>query len=115
MGLLIDQIWQEIMTPSGQTGPLGAAYQRGVVGMAHALLGAAFVAPLGWYGLGAAYLLGLAYWLAKERGDLRRNGDLRDGAEDALMVSLGAFYGPWWWPGAVLALGGALMWLEARR
>ena len=111
----LDAIWAEINTPSGQQGPLGAAYLRAVVGMGHALLGAAFVAPLGLYGLPAAYLLGLVYWLAKERGDLRRGGDLRDGLEDAVMVSLGAFYGPWWWPAVMIGCGGYLMFMGARR
>jgi ABC-type glutathione transport system ATPase component len=49
-----------------------------LVGMGHALLGAALAAPFGWYGLGAALALALAYWLAKERGDLRRGGEWRD-------------------------------------
>ena len=111
----LDAIWREINTPSGQTGPLDAAYRRAVIGMAHALLGAAFAGLLGWYGLGAAYLLGLAYWLAKERGDLRRGGDVRDGLEDAVMVSLGTFYGPWWWPLVMIGCGGYLMAVEARK
>jgi hypothetical protein len=112
---MLDLIWQEINTPTGQQGPLSAAYLRAVVGMGHALLGAALAAPFGWYGLGAALVLALVYWLAKERGDLRRGGDLRDGVEDALMVSLGAFYGPWWWPAVMIGCGGYLMAVGARR
>jgi hypothetical protein len=112
---MIDLIWREIETPSGQSGPLSAAYLRAVVGMGHALLGAALSAPFGWYGLGAALALALVYWLAKERGDLRRGGDMRDGLEDALMVSLGAFYGPWWWPAVMIGCGAYLMLMGARR
>jgi hypothetical protein len=113
--IMIDLIWREINTPSGLTGPLDAAYRRAVVGMGHALLGAAFSGVFGGYGLGAAFVLALAYWLAKERGDLRRGGDVRDGLEDALMVSLGAFYGPWWWPAVMVMCGGYLMFMGARR
>jgi hypothetical protein len=112
---MLDLIWQEINTPTGQQGPLDAAYRRAVVGIAHAMLGAALVAPFGWYGLGAALGIALGYWLAKERGDLRRGGDLRDGLEDALMVSLGAFYGPWWWPAVMIGCGGYLMAVGARK
>lgn len=113
--MMLDLIWQEINTPSGQSGPLDAAYRRAVIGMAHALLGAAFAGLFGWYGLGAALVMSTAYWLLKERGDLLRGGDVRDGLEDALMVSLGAWYGPWWWPLVMLLCGGYLMAMGARK
>jgi hypothetical protein len=40
----------------------------------------------------------LAYWLWKERGDMKRGGALRDGLEDTVGVWFGTYYGPWWWP-----------------
>ena len=109
-----DLIIAEIMTPTGQTGPLGGAYLRAVSGIGHALFGAAFFAPLGLLGLGApmivrAAIVALIYWLAKERGDLRRGGDVWDGIEDAICVSLGAWYGAIWWPVAVLVSAGIIL------
>ncbi len=60
--------------------------------------------------LPGALAIAVAYWLVKERGDLRRRGAVLDGLEDALMVCLGAFYtGPWWWPAAVLAGAAGVM------
>lgn len=38
----------------------------------------------------AALVVGLGYWLIKERGDLKRGGGLRDGIEDAVFVAVGA-------------------------
>ena len=102
-------IWAEINTPTGQTGPLSAAYARAMGGVGHAVLGAAFCAPLGVWGLGAALVLALIYWTAKERGDLRRGGRLWDGVEDATCVSLGAWYGVIWWPAAVLVAAAIIM------
>ena len=104
-----DLIFAEINTPTGMVGPLNGAYTRAMSGIGHAILGAAFIAPLGWWGLGAALVLALAYWLAKERGDLRRGGDVWDGVEDAICVSLGAWYGAWWWPMAALSASGIIL------
>ena len=96
-------------------GPLHAAYERGVIGMGHAVLGgllASLVAPE-WAAWGAVARLAVVafYWAAKERGDLQRGGTLADGLEDTACVGLGCLYaGPWYVPGAVLALGGWLIW-----
>lgn len=111
----MSMIWAEIMTPSNQVGPLDRAYRRAVVGIGHAVLGAACVAGLPGYGIWLAAGLALAYWLVKERGDMFRDGAWADGAEDTVMVALGAWYGPWWWPAVVLAGGGYLMVMGARR
>ena len=59
--------------------------------------------------------MAVAYWLAKERGDLRRGGALWDGMEDAVMICVGTYYGPWWWPLVVLACAGYVMVMGARR
>ena len=112
---MIGAIFAELATPSGQVGPLDLAYRRAVIGIGHAMLGAALVAALPGYGWPLGLALGVLYWLAKERGDLWRGGDIKDGLEDAVMVSLGAWYGPWWWPAVVLACGGYLMAMGARR
>jgi len=106
---VIDTIWAEINTPTGQIGPLSSAYGRAMGGVGHAVLGAAFCAPLGVWGLAAAIPLAPLYWLTKERGDLRRGGRLWDGIEDATCVSLGAWYGVFWWPWAVLLAAGIIM------
>lgn len=112
---MIGVIFAELATPSGQVGPLDRAYRRAVIGIGHAMLGAALVATLPGYGWALGLALGVLYWLAKERGDLRRGGDLKDGIEDALMVSMGAWYGPWWWPAAMILCGGYLMAMGARQ
>ena len=109
MSRVVDLIMAEISTPTGQVGPLGGAYLRAVSGMGHAVLGAAFCAPFGWWGLGAALAVAVVYWLVKERGDLRRGGDVWDGVEDAICVSLGAWYGAIWWPVAVLVAAGIIL------
>lgn len=106
---LLSLIWAEIATPSGQVGPLSAAYRRAVEGVAHAVLGAAFCAPLGLWGLAAALPVAAVYWRAKEAGDLRRGGRLWDGAEDAVMVALGAWYGGPWWPALMLGCAAYIM------
>ena len=92
-------------------GPLHGAYERAVIGMAHMTLGAAMalVLPPSWALCGAAARAAIVagYWLAKERGDMRRGGTLADGIEDTACVGLGAWT---WHPLAVLAVGGWLMW-----
>jgi hypothetical protein len=100
-----DLILAEFDTPTGQIGPLDAAYRRAAGGVWHSVLGALMVAPFGIAGLAPALCIALAYWLVKERADLRRGGKFWDGIEDALCVSLGAWYGFWWWPLAICAAG----------
>ena len=106
-------IWDDLLTP-GSDGSAG--YRRAVIGIAHAMLGAAMAAPLmAWGGPEAALIapalraaVALIYSLVKEAGDLRRGGTLADGIEDTIFVHLGTFYGPWWWPLCMLAAGGAV-------
>ena len=100
-----DLIIAEFDTPTGQIGPLDAAYRRAAGGVWHTVLGALLVAPFGLWGLAPAFAIALVYWLAKERGDLRRGGKFWDGVEDAICVSLGAWYGVWWWPLAICGAG----------
>ena len=113
--MIIDDLFGEILTPSGQPGPLHKAYERCVEGIGHAMLGACAVAILGGWGLAFGIAVAVAYWLVKERGDLKRGGSWADGAEDALMVCLGAFYGPWWWPLVIVAVGAYLLIMGAIR
>jgi len=105
----------ELLTPSTEVGPLDRAYRRAIIGIAHSLLGAGLVAVFHGYGWPLGLALGIGYWLTKERGDLLRGGAILDGLEDATMVSLGAWYGPWWWPGLIILCGGYLMAMGARR
>jgi len=103
---MIRLIWAELDTPTGQTGPLSAAYARAAGGVWHAVFGAALVATLGLgFGLATGLALALVYWLVKERGDLRRGGAIMDGLEDAVMVWLGAWYGAAWWPVLICGAG----------
>ncbi len=109
---MIRKIIAELLRPSTlNAGPLNAAYTRAVIGIAHAMLGAALVPLAGpWI-----MVIPLTYWLAKESFDLKRGGGLLDGLEDTLMVWLGAFYGPWWWPVLMIGCGGYLMAMGAWR
>ena len=109
MKAVLDLILEELRTPSGQTGPLSDAYVRAVTAGGHALLGAAVCAYAGAWGLAFAIPVGLSYWVLKERSDLRRGGAVLDGAEDAVMVSIGAWYGVTWWPAVVLACMGYIL------
>ena len=96
---------------------LHGAYDRMVIGIGHAMVGAALVTLLpAAFGLGVTLRLTvtLAYWALKERGDLTRGGTLVDGLEDTALVGLGTWYGPAWWPWAVLAVGVYLFWRGAR-
>jgi hypothetical protein len=107
-----DEAFADLMEPDD-----GTPYQRAVIGGGHALVGAAIVAALpdAWIAAVAARaIIGAAYWMIKEAGDLKRGGDLRDGFEDAAFVWLGAYYGPWWWPLLVLGAMGCVM-LTGRR
>jgi len=88
---------------------VGTSYVRGVIWIAHAMVGAAFVSWFGLIGLFPALGLGLAYWTIKERGDLQRGGALWDGIEDALGVCMGGLYGMPHWPEAILATGFGIM------
>lgn len=97
---LLDLIWQELNTPTGQTGPLSRAYQRGAGAAWHVIFGAAVAWPMGQYQWAFGLAIAVLYWLVKEAGDLRRDGSAWDGLEDAACVYLGTFCGPWWW-GAV--------------
>lgn len=108
----LSRIIRELLTPG-----TGDPYTRGVIGIAHAMLGAALGSAFGAAGIAAAFAIGAAYWFAKERRDLKRGGAWLDGLEDAGFVTLGAFYpGPWWWPALVLLTGLAVMVIaEARR
>ncbi|MCU0909786.1 MAG: hypothetical protein MUE98_00130 [Rhodobacteraceae bacterium] len=109
---VLRRVIAELLTPGGDQTP----YIAGVVGMAHALVGAALIQHFGWQGGAGALAMAAAYWAAKEWGDLRRGGAWRDGAQDAGFVLWGALYGPGWWPASVLALGLMVMVArEARR
>jgi hypothetical protein len=119
---MIAAMIREIRRPSTlPPDALHGAYDRAVVGIAHGIVGAALIWPLaalvGSVGMVLAIALrwavALVYWLWKERGDLRRGGTLLDGLEDTGMVWLGTFYGPHWWPVAMLACGFWLMWRGA--
>lgn len=105
----------ELLTPSTQVGPLDRVYRRAVIGISHAVLGAALVSSLPAYGLWLALGLAVVYWLAKEHGDLLRGGAWADGAEDTVMVAFGAWYGPWWWPPMLIICAGYIMVMGARR
>ena len=112
---MINLIWKELNTPSGQRGPLSAAYHRAVVGIAHAVLGACAAAFLGVWGIGAAVVIAGVYWAVKEKGDLGRGGSFWDGAEDTVMVMLGGWYGVWWWPALILGAAFYIMLVAAWR
>ena len=97
----IKRLIDAILTPSQRDED---GYTWAVVGIGHVMLGAALQGLLGWSGAALRVLIAVGYWLAKERGDIRRGGALRDGLVDAAFVGVGAFYsGPRWWPLAVMA------------
>lgn len=93
----IRAIWADLMTPSGY----GTPYTAATSAIAHAVLGACF----GWWGITFA----LVYFVVKEWPDIKRGGAWLDSLEDATMVALGTFYGPWWWPLLMLSCGGLVM------
>ena len=96
----------ELWTPGGNSTP----HYRAVTAGGHALLGAAVAGLFGFWGLAAGVALAVAYWLIKERADLRNGGALLDGLEDTVMVSLGAWYGAAWWPLLMVLCMGYIMW-----
>lgn len=102
---MISLILTELATPTGQPGPLSVAYSRAAGGVWHSVLGAAFCAWFGLPGLPLAIAVAGIYWALKEAGDIRRGGKVWDGLEDALMVSLGAWYGALWWPVMICGAG----------
>jgi len=102
---------RDLLTPS----PGATPYQAGVMAMAHALLGAAATGAFGGWGLGFGLAVAAVYWTVKESGDILRGGAFVDGAEDAAMVWLGTYYGPPWWPAAMLACGVYVMAVRAWR
>ena len=89
-----------ILTPSQRDED---GYLWAVIAIGHVMLGAALQGLLGAAGAATRLGIGLAYWLAKERGDLRRGGGWRDGLVDTAFVGIGAFYdGSRGWPVAVM-------------
>jgi hypothetical protein len=115
----IEALMDEINRPSDlPPGPLHRAYERGVIGMGHGIVGAAvagFLWPVtDWTDVAVRLCVAVIYWTVKEWGDLRRGGSLRDGLEDAACVALGLFYaGQWYAPMVCLGLGGYLMYRGA--
>lgn len=102
-----------ILTPSARAED---GYTWAVIGIGHVMLGAALQGLLGAVGAAARLLITAGYWLAKERGDLKRGGSLRDGLVDAAFVGVGAFYsGPRWWPVAVMLVVGVGAVIRERR
>lgn len=94
----------------------GDSYTWAVIGLGHVMLGAALQGVLGASAAAVRLSLAVAYWCAKERGDLRRGGSLRDGLIDAAFVGVGAFYtGARWWPLAVILTVAVGAWLKERR
>ncbi len=94
-----------------------SGYDWAVIGIGHVMLGAALQGVLGASGAALRLSIAMAYWAVKERGDLKRGGNLRDGLVDAALVAYGACYqGPRWWPVALLlaVCAGAVV-KEARR
>lgn len=106
---MLNLFLDELLTPTGQQGPLKAAYDRAASGVWHAVLGAVFCGAFGWWGLGPAFAVALVYWLLKETGDLRRGGKFWDGIEDAICVGLGLWYGTGWWPLMICLMGAVIM------
>lgn len=112
---LVDAMIEELRRPTDvPQGPLHAAYDRGVVGIAHLALGGA-VAGILWpvagpWDAAARLCVAGAYFATKELADLRRGGTLRDGIEDAACVGLGLFYaGQWYAPAVAILIGVYLM------
>ena len=82
----------------------GDSYEWAVIGLGHVMLGAALQGLLGVTAAAARLALAALYWVAKERGDLRRGGALRDGLVDTALVGVGCFYaGPRHWPVMAMA------------
>lgn len=90
-------ILAELLTPSARD---ERPYLTLLIAIGHAVAGAAL--PVWGAGPAAALRLGLVYWLAKERADLRKGGQWRDGLIDTAFVAFGAFYGAPWWPLAII-------------
>lgn len=89
----LSEILRALLTPSARD---ESPYLSLLIAIGHAVAGAAL--PIWGLGPAAALRLGLVYWLAKERADLKRGGSWRDGLVDTAFVALGAFYGTPWWP-----------------
>jgi hypothetical protein len=116
---VIVTLFDDILTPGSDGSP---AYRRGVIAIAHAMLGAALVWPVAalfgpeWViaAGGIRVAIAGAYWGLKEAFDLQRGGTLADGIEDAAFVAAGTFYGVAWWPVLMILAGGFVMWRASR-
>lgn len=90
---MLRRILAAFATPGGST----TAHHRGATWFWHWGLGAwpgAALSGLDWISaLGAVAVVGVIYWITKERRDLARGGAWRDGIEDALAVAVGAWAG----------------------
>lgn len=101
----LKRVVAELMRPSNEQTP----YMRGVIAIAHAMIGGALSGAFGWHGTAASCAFFILYWIAKERGDLLRGGAWRDGVEDAIFVAMGPFYGAALWPAIVVMFSAAIM------
>jgi len=105
------RLLREILTPTD-----GDPYPWAVVALGHVMLGALLQGLTGAAGAGLRLGLAVVYAFAKERGDLRRGGTLRDGFIDSAFVAVGSFYtGDRWWPIAVMLTVSAGAWIKETR
>ncbi len=106
----LSRILKTLATPS-----VGTPYVRGIIFIAHAVVGAAIDYVMGGHGWVFAVALGVAYFAFKEAADMRKGGDLIDSLQDTIGLVMGASGVPWW-PVAVLLTGfGVMVLAEMRR
>ena len=108
--MTLRRLWAILATPSPADEPphtraaVAAWHSIAALPVGMALSGVGWLGPVGLWALVFA-----AYWLLKERGDLRRGGYWQDGIQDSTAVATGAWVGQQvpadlWWPILVLQI-----------
>lgn len=94
------RVIKELFTPSNQTGPASAAYNRGAEAVWHAILGAFLM-----FVTGSIAFVFFVY-LPKEIIDYFNGGTIEDCIEDASSVLIGALcVATMFWPMIIFGLG----------